>query len=33
VRFALSDLDEWLLASRVEPITTTTARRHLGQVA
>jgi hypothetical protein len=33
VRFALSDLDEWLLASRVEPITTTTVRRHLGQVA
>jgi excisionase family DNA binding protein len=33
VRFALSDLDEWLLASRVEPITTTTVRRHFGQVA
>jgi hypothetical protein len=30
--FALSDLDEWLLASRVEPIITTTVRRRLGQV-
>ena len=33
VRFALSDLDEWLLASGVEPITTPAVRRHLGQVA
>ena len=33
VRFALSDLDEWLLAGRVEPITTATVQRHLGQVA
>ncbi len=33
VRFALSDLDEWLLAGRVEPITTVTVQRHLGQVA
>ncbi|MGH3776565.1 MAG: excisionase family DNA-binding protein [Pseudonocardiaceae bacterium] len=33
VRFALSDLDDWLLAGRVEPITTATVRRHLGQVA
>jgi excisionase family DNA binding protein len=29
VLFALSDLDEWLLASRVEPITTTTVRYRL----
>ena len=33
VRFALSDLDEWLLAGRVEPITAPAVRRHLGQVA
>jgi excisionase family DNA binding protein len=33
VRFALSDLDEWLLAGRVEPITTTMVQRHFGQVA
>ena len=33
VRFALSDLDEWLLAGRVEPIIAPTVRRHLGQVA
>lgn len=33
VRFTLSDLDEWLLAGRVEPITTATVRQHLGRVA
>lgn len=33
VRFALSDLDEWLLAGRVEPITTATVQRHFGRVA
>jgi excisionase family DNA binding protein len=33
LRFALSVLDERLLAGRVEPITTATVRRHLGRVA
>jgi excisionase family DNA binding protein len=33
VRFARSDLDAWLLAGRVEPITVAAVRRHLGQVA
>ncbi|MGH3899872.1 MAG: helix-turn-helix domain-containing protein [Pseudonocardiaceae bacterium] len=33
VRFALSDLDEWLAAGRVEPITATTAWRSLRGVA
>lgn len=33
VRFALSDLDAWLLAVRVEPITVVAVRRHLGRVA
>ena len=33
VRFARSDLDAWLLAGRVEPITVAAVRRHLEQVA
>jgi excisionase family DNA binding protein len=33
VRFALSDLDEWLEAGRVESITTVAVRRHLRGVA
>ena len=33
VRFALSDLDEWLAASRVEPITAATVWRDLRGVA
>jgi excisionase family DNA binding protein len=33
VRFALTDLDEWLDASRVEPITKTTVWRELRGVA
>lgn len=33
VRFALSDLDEWLTAHRVEPITAATVWRDLRGVA
>jgi excisionase family DNA binding protein len=33
VRFALSDLDEWLAAVRVEPITAATVCRDLRGVA
>lgn len=33
VRFALSDLDEWLAGSRVEPITAATVWRDLRGVA
>lgn len=33
VRFALSDLDEWLAASRVEPLTAATVWRDLRGVA
>jgi len=33
VRFALSDLDEWLAAGRVEPITVATVCRDLREVA
>ena len=33
VRFALSDLDDWLAASRVEPITAATVWRDLRGVA
>jgi excisionase family DNA binding protein len=33
VRFALSDLDQWLAASRVEPITAVTISRDLRGVA
>lgn len=33
VRFALSDLDEWLVARRVEPISGATVRRTLRGVA
>ena len=33
VRFALSDLDEWIAAGRVEPITVATAWRNLRGVA
>ncbi len=33
VRFALSDLDEWLTAGRVEPITVATVCRDLRGVA
>ncbi|MGH4008102.1 MAG: helix-turn-helix domain-containing protein [Pseudonocardiaceae bacterium] len=33
VRFALSDLDEWLIAGRVEPITAATVCRDLRGVA
>ena len=33
VRFALSDLEEWLIAGRVEPITGTTVSRELKEVA
>lgn len=33
VRFALSDLDEWLAAGRVEPITAATVCRDLRGVA
>ncbi|MGH3915089.1 MAG: helix-turn-helix domain-containing protein [Pseudonocardiaceae bacterium] len=33
VRIALSDLDEWLAASRVEPITTATVWRDMRGVA
>jgi excisionase family DNA binding protein len=33
VRFALSDLDEWLVAVRVEPITAATVCRDLRGVA
>lgn len=33
VRFALSDLDEWLTAGRVEPITATTVCHDLRGVA
>lgn len=33
VRFALSDLDQWLAASRVEPITTRSVCRGLRKVA
>ena len=33
IRFALSDLDEWLAASRVEPITAETVWRDLRGVA
>jgi excisionase family DNA binding protein len=33
VRFALSDLDEWLAAARVEPITGTTVSNELREVA
>jgi excisionase family DNA binding protein len=33
IRFALSDLDEWLTAGRVESITTVVVTRHLRGVA
>ncbi len=33
VRFALSDLDEWLAAGRVEPITAATVCRDVREVA
>lgn len=33
VRFALSDLDEWLTAGRVEPMTVATVCRNLRGVA
>jgi excisionase family DNA binding protein len=33
VRFALTDLDEWLATGRVEPITTITVCRNLRKVA
>jgi excisionase family DNA binding protein len=33
VRFALTDLDEWMATGRVEPITTITVRRDLRKVA
>jgi excisionase family DNA binding protein len=33
VRFALSDLDQWLAAGRVEPITTRSVWRGLRKVA
>jgi excisionase family DNA binding protein len=33
VRFALTDLDEWLAAGRVESITTVVVTRHLRGVA
>ena len=33
VRFALTDLDEWMATGRVEPITTVTVCRDLGKVA
>ncbi|HET9257657.1 MAG TPA: helix-turn-helix domain-containing protein [Pseudonocardiaceae bacterium] len=33
VRFAMTDLDDWLAASRVEPITARTACRGLRGVA
>jgi excisionase family DNA binding protein len=33
VRFALSDLDAWLMAARVEPITRAAVRRALRRAA
>ena len=33
VRFALTDLDEWMATGRVEPITTVTVCRDLRKVA
>lgn len=33
VRFALSDLDDWLASGRVEAIHSADVRRHLGRVA
>jgi excisionase family DNA binding protein len=33
VRFAVADLDAFMLAGRVEPITSASVRRDLGEVA
>ncbi len=33
VRFALSDLDAWLAANRVEPVSRPAIRQYLGRVA